>query len=90
MLMIDAFTCPRCGRTSAHPMDAREGYCGACHDWTGLRYGVVSEHDQHGGWGWAVIDRFQRRVTGGWFADRIAAERTAETLNDQPPGAAAR
>jgi predicted RNA-binding Zn-ribbon protein involved in translation (DUF1610 family) len=30
-----AFTCPRCGRTSHHPEDARQGYCGACGDWTG-------------------------------------------------------
>jgi len=29
------FTCPRCGRTSYHPEDIREGYCGACRDWTG-------------------------------------------------------
>jgi hypothetical protein len=29
-----SFTCPRCGRTSRHPIDAREGYCGYCHDWT--------------------------------------------------------
>ena len=28
------FDCPRCGRTSANPNDYREGYCGACHDWT--------------------------------------------------------
>jgi hypothetical protein len=28
------FTCPRCQRTSYNPNDAREGYCGACHDWT--------------------------------------------------------
>ena len=27
-------TCPRCGRTSYHPDDVREGYCGNCHDWT--------------------------------------------------------
>ena len=26
--------CPRCGRTSFHPDDEREGYCGNCHDWT--------------------------------------------------------
>ena len=25
------FTCPRCGRTSHNPNDARERYCGACH-----------------------------------------------------------
>lgn len=30
-----AFTCPRCSRTSHHPEDLRQGYCGACHDWTG-------------------------------------------------------
>jgi|SRR5580693_2552560 hypothetical protein len=29
------FTCPICGRTSFHPRDRAEGYCGACHDWTG-------------------------------------------------------
>lgn len=27
-------TCPRCHRTSYHPQDIKEGYCGACHDWT--------------------------------------------------------
>jgi hypothetical protein len=26
-----SFTCPRCGRTSHHPMDALNRYCGACH-----------------------------------------------------------
>jgi ribosomal protein S27AE len=31
-----SFTCPRCGRTSHHPDDVRERYCGACHDWTGI------------------------------------------------------
>ena len=35
---VDRITCPRCGRTSYHPDDIREGYCGACHDWTGLPY----------------------------------------------------
>jgi ribosomal protein S27AE len=33
--VTDVFTCPRCGRTSYNPNDKREGYCGACHDWTG-------------------------------------------------------
>lgn len=32
-----SFTCPRCGRTSHNPTDVVEGYCGACHDWTGRR-----------------------------------------------------
>lgn len=31
-----AVTCPRCRRTSHHPRDVHEGYCGACHDWTGV------------------------------------------------------
>ena len=31
----ERFTCPRCGRSSSHPTDLAEGYCGACHDWTG-------------------------------------------------------
>lgn len=30
----EGFTCPRCGRTSHHPTDKAEGYCGACRDWT--------------------------------------------------------
>lgn len=32
-----SFTCPKCGMTSHNPNDAREGYCGKCHDWTGAR-----------------------------------------------------
>lgn len=30
-----SFTCPRCHRTSHHPDDAKHGYCGACHEFTG-------------------------------------------------------
>lgn len=33
----DVFTCPDCGRRSTHPEDIRQGYCRACHDWTGNR-----------------------------------------------------
>lgn len=32
-----AFLCPVCGSVSHHPTDLVEGYCGACHDWTGDR-----------------------------------------------------
>lgn len=32
---VAGFTCPRCRRTSHHPDDIRNGYCGACHDYTG-------------------------------------------------------
>ena len=37
----ESVTCPRCGRTSHHPQDVAEGYCGACHDWTSPRQGVA-------------------------------------------------
>lgn len=30
-----SITCPQCQRTSYHPKDIEEGYCGNCHDWTG-------------------------------------------------------
>lgn len=30
-----SFTCPVCGLTSHNPVDVLEGYCGACHRWTG-------------------------------------------------------
>lgn len=29
-----SITCPKCHRTSHHPQDVEQGYCGACHDWT--------------------------------------------------------
>jgi ribosomal protein L37E len=41
------FTCPRCGRTSHNPNDAREGYCGACHDWTGEDDWLAAENQRH-------------------------------------------
>jgi hypothetical protein len=34
-----SFTCPSCGRTSHNPNDV-EGYCGACHGWTGQEAGA--------------------------------------------------
>lgn len=29
------FQCPRCGARSSHPEDIANGYCGACHAFTG-------------------------------------------------------
>jgi hypothetical protein len=29
-----AITCPVCGKTSHHPEDVRQGYCGNCHAFT--------------------------------------------------------
>lgn len=31
----DPFVCPKCGATSYHPMDKQQGYCCACHEFTG-------------------------------------------------------
>lgn len=28
----DPITCPKCGRTSYHPVDIEKKYCGACHE----------------------------------------------------------
>ena len=30
-----AFRCPCCGIVSHNPTDVEQGYCGACHWWTG-------------------------------------------------------
>jgi hypothetical protein len=46
------------------------------------RYSVIPEFNFHGGAGWAVFDRVRQAPTGGWFADRIAAERTAAVLEE--------
>ena len=29
-------TCPHCGMTSYNVHDIQEGYCGNCHEWSGL------------------------------------------------------
>jgi hypothetical protein len=42
-----SITCPVCGRTSYHPTDVEEGWCGACHGATahptppGLRWALL-------------------------------------------------
>lgn len=39
-----SITCPRCGRTSYHPGDIKEGYCGgpSCHWWTSDPTGLLN------------------------------------------------
>ena len=34
MSEAETYTCPVCGRTSHHPMDAKHGYCSACQGYT--------------------------------------------------------
>jgi hypothetical protein len=38
-LFVPWITCPKCRRTSYHPKDIAERYCGACgdHDWIGSK-----------------------------------------------------
>lgn len=31
-----SITCPKCKMTSHHPTDVEMGYCGNCHDYTGV------------------------------------------------------
>jgi hypothetical protein len=38
-----SFTCPDCGMTSHHPDDAKHGYCGNCHAFTGSKPTELSE-----------------------------------------------
>lgn len=42
------FRCPLCGRVSQHPTDLAEGYCGACHDWTGVPVATLHQPPQLG------------------------------------------
>jgi hypothetical protein len=62
-LMVDQrFVCPRCRARSSNPGDVAEGYCGACHEFTG-KLGYLVGGPGHGQlWPWpedaaAVPDR---------------------------------
>lgn len=47
--MPESFTCPVCGATSYNPNDVANGYCGACHDFTGTcRYFLLCEKAAEG------------------------------------------
>jgi plasmid maintenance system antidote protein VapI len=59
-----SFTCPRCGMTSAHPEDERQGYCGNCHAFTGEDFDpdwVISPGETLRDW--MEEHRFSVRVT---------------------------
>jgi hypothetical protein len=55
-----SFRCPACGRVSYHPEDVRQGYCGACHDWTGTQPPPPAP-------GWRVANPIDAI---GWLMDR--------------------
>lgn len=62
------FTCPACGRTSHHPDDARYGYCGACHEFTGSIRGWTDRRHIH-----MLIDDERRRQEAK-FPNRTCAD----------------
>ena len=39
-----SFICPECGKKSSGKLDITEGYCRACHDWTGVEPPKQSLH----------------------------------------------
>lgn len=55
-----SFTCPKCGRVSHNPNDAKERYCGACHEF----------FDEHG----PEMDEAQRLARLAGLHDNLGAE----------------
>ena len=55
-----SITCPRCGRTSYNSNDIREGYCGACNDWTSPRAAVAAARLQRPAIVARMLDGFER------------------------------
>ena len=43
--LIPRFECPLCGDITDDPINVAQGYCNACHDWTG---GAVPTYGQDG------------------------------------------
>lgn len=37
-----SYTCPDCGKTSQHPEDERQGYCGNCHRFASDRDAIAA------------------------------------------------
>lgn len=67
-----SFTCPRCGATSYHPEDERNGYCGRCHDWTALKAGDVLRLRKEGsGDGWCICQVLLASTNGLAIALRV-------------------
>lgn len=40
------YACPLCFHPTSHPEDIRQGYCGRCHDWTGVRLMTLEDFDR--------------------------------------------
>lgn len=95
-----SFTCPRCRRTSWHPDDVANGYCGACHEFVSVdefvhvptlvelgRQGHAWPADDNGRWG--VSDAGHALMgaamrENGRRAAQLDAERTPPVSRDLP------
>lgn len=40
------YACPKCYQPTAHPKDIAQGYCGLCHDWTGVRLMTMTDFER--------------------------------------------
>jgi hypothetical protein len=61
---MPSVTCSQCPFTSYNPHNIRDGYCGNCHDWTGVPAGAITPGMQ------AVIDIEERLLYPAWY-DRL-------------------
>lgn len=65
--VVERFACPRCGKTSSHPEDVKQGYCGRCHEWTAEQAAVTAALAQvpadQRAWMHTMIDRLDESVT---------------------------
>lgn len=77
---LASFECPTCHRVSHNPTDAKYGYCGACHDFTGeAGVGLEVRDQSHGpAWGpgeWVVYQG--KECTVGLAARPLYCDRGA-------------
>lgn len=84
--------CPRCGRRSYHPQDQLEGYCAACHGWTGgdvlareFSMGLLSAPEMRlllGAARLAELDFETQAALEGWAGGEDASLLAAELVDD--------
>jgi len=59
------FTCPECGRTSHHPEDERNSYCGNCHKFIGETLTIWVIYENPSDFPGRFVVRPQRIYPGG-------------------------
>lgn len=77
--MSESITCPKCGRTSHHPLDVKFRYCGNCHQYHDLilRQFGLTESESKNYIAWINADDNEKRSreagTVGWQSDLFSA-----------------